>query len=827
MWVYSASSGSLLWSNEQANTLFAMDLAGSQITAAASSCTHCREVIDLQHRVEEMGCSVEIEFSWTAEHISDMHSFPGWPQVSVSDAMCSGSSKFKLCYHPILAPAELFPGDAGKGQTCCLVQLQEGTVPCNETDMQRVVAMYNSCPIFRFLFDQNGKLLKANERAVQHCRELLESSELTIWSLFQLGLYKSEEHRLHEYNLAMDTVFKKRQTFRCQQERVSRKNSGQRKWVELEMWPLTDPITGLPAVQISQMSMTNTKKAEVALLSEKDELKLSKEALEAKLKEQEEKDSLSRRALHMKSPMEKIVDLFDSLMAGGEVPDMETLMSYRFMVATASNLRQPSNLVGELLDDETLETDVGLSILQQLGYRLSNTRQTPSSVQAHDTDFEDGLPLRPSSFTQSSRDFSGALHSLMDIEDISYEDKIKAVAIRNTRRTESEKDSETGSLHLSSNLGIGHRGIDNAAFSELSGPHMVPVLERVLARAQEWDFNVFELEEVSQGNPLSTLAFFLLKQSGLTRAFELDESRLSLWLRAVENSYQENCYHNRIHAADVTQSMFQMLTRGGLHQGLRKVQMLAAILAAVVHDTDHPGQSNDFLIAVADPLAIKYNDNSPLENHHLCASFNLLHRNEYNFLHNMERDTYRTLRTLMIDLVLATDMKRHFDILSQFQVSLSIRKDSSSSPTSSGDVSSGARNLWVRIPDNEMDDAQHTLKLQVALKVADLGHLAAPQGVHREWVERLQEEFFCQGDREAALNLPVSPLMDRHKPGISCAQVGFLEVVAMPLFKSLVTAYSPCMPLLEALERNYMMWARPETVSERPRNNMRKRQNTI
>jgi hypothetical protein len=41
----------------------------------------------------------------------------------------------------------------------------------------------------------------------------------------------AEELRLEEYSQAVDTVFNKRQTFRCQHERMSRKNSGSRKWV--------------------------------------------------------------------------------------------------------------------------------------------------------------------------------------------------------------------------------------------------------------------------------------------------------------------------------------------------------------------------------------------------------------------------------------------------------------------------------------------------------------------------------------------------------------------------------------------------------------------
>lgn len=35
--------------------------------------------------------------------------------------------------------------------------------------------------------------------------------------------------------------------------------------------------------------------------------------------------------------------------------------------------------------------------------------------------------------------------------------------------------------------------------------------------------------------------------------------------------------------------------------------------------------------------------------------------------------------------------------------------------------------------------------MQVALKCADVGHLALPKEQHMYWVDQLQEEFFLQG----------------------------------------------------------------------------------
>ena len=47
-------------------------------------------------------------------------------------------------------------------------------------------------------------------------------------------------------------------------------------------------------------------------------------------------------------------------------------------------------------------------------------------------------------------------------------------------------------------------------------------------------------------------------------------------------------------------------------------------LAAICHDFEHPGLTNDFLVKSHHPLALCYNDRSPLENHHASAAFRVL-----------------------------------------------------------------------------------------------------------------------------------------------------------------------------------------------------------
>lgn len=50
----------------------------------------------------------------------------------------------------------------------------------------------------------------------------------------------------------------------------------------------------------------------------------------------------------------------------------------------------------------------------------------------------------------------------------------------------------------------------------------------------------------------------------------------------------------------------------------------------MVHDFEHKGVNNDFLVRTGDALALLYNDHSPNENHHMAASWG--HLVKHNFL---------------------------------------------------------------------------------------------------------------------------------------------------------------------------------------------------
>lgn len=344
-------------------------------------------------------------------------------------------------------------------------------------------------------------------------------------------------------------------------------------------------------------------------------------------------------------------------------------------------------------------------------------------------------------------------------------------------------------------------------------------MEYQLSTAHSWRFDVFELDAKTNGRPLSALAFYLLSCSGLITSFHLPTTQLVRCLKAIEDGYSDdNPYHNRKHAADVLQSMHLILHQGGLLPGYAdELTLLACYLAAAMHDFQHGGHTNDYLIRIEDTLALTYNDKSPLENHHMASAYTMMQDPSMNFLGSLDREDGVTVRRLLIDLILATDMKQHFSIASQFGYmhratrgsadgsctrtpSQTLPRTSSESTVALG-LGSPASN---KVP---LDDTERLVSLQMALKLSDLGHLSAPLHLHLRWVHALQEEFFRQGDSEKACSILVSPLFDRDKPGVTKSQVGFLEVVVLPCLKQFVDVFEGCEPLLSAARLNHSHWS--------------------
>ncbi|XP_016125772.1 cGMP-inhibited 3',5'-cyclic phosphodiesterase A-like [Sinocyclocheilus grahami] len=338
-------------------------------------------------------------------------------------------------------------------------------------------------------------------------------------------------------------------------------------------------------------------------------------------------------------------------------------------------------------------------------------------------------------------------------------------------------------------------------------PLVMEGLESLMSQINNWNFPIFSLVEKTNGRCgciLSQVSYRLFADTGLFETFRIPVREFMNYFHALENGYRDIPYHNRIHATDVLHAVWYLTTQpvpglptltslsdsdsdGGLALGhtrylmsrtypaeeeghgclsglIPALELMALYVAAAMHDYDHPGRTNAFLVATSAPQAVLYNDRSVLENHHAASAWNLfMSRPEYNFLASLDNMDFKRFRFLVIEAILATDLKKHFDFLAEFNAKVG------------DDGCSGID--WT----NEND---RLLVCQMCIKLADINGPLKSKELHLQWTEGIVNEFYEQGDEESSLGLPISPFMDRSAPQLAKLQESFITHIVGPLCSS-------------------------------------------
>ncbi|XP_059359915.1 cAMP-specific 3',5'-cyclic phosphodiesterase 4D-like isoform X6 [Carassius carassius] len=311
-------------------------------------------------------------------------------------------------------------------------------------------------------------------------------------------------------------------------------------------------------------------------------------------------------------------------------------------------------------------------------------------------------------------------------------------------------------------------------------------LAKELEDVNKWGLNVFKVSEFSGNRPLTVMMYTIFQERDLLKTFKIPLDTFITYLMTLEDHYHADvAYHNNIHAADVTQSTHVLLSTPALEAVFTDLEILAAIFASAIHDVDHPGVSNQFLINTNSELALMYNDSSVLENHHLAVGFKLLQEENCDIFQNLTKKQRQSLRKMVIDIVLATDMSKHMNLLADLKTMVETKK-----VTSSG----------VLLLDNYSDRIQ---VLQNMVHCADLSNPTKPLQLYRQWTDRIMEEFFSQGDRERERGMEISPMCDKHNASVEKSQVGFIDYIVHPLWETWADLVHPdAQDILDTLEDN-------------------------
>ena len=275
-----------------------------------------------------------------------------------------------------------------------------------------------------------------------------------------------------------------------------------------------------------------------------------------------------------------------------------------------------------------------------------------------------------------------------------------------------------------------------------------------------WGYDLWDLAAVTDEKPLAVAVNRIFELKGLFGKLKIDRLRMTGFLKALEAMYlPTNPYHNAVHGADVAHGMFWLLDFSPAQPFVGPLDQLACVIAAAMHDVRHPGVNNSFLARTMHPLALQYNDKAILESMHASEGMKLAFSDEHDIFGELSDSDRKHVRKYIIELILATDMTRHFEIQNQFSTT------------------------FAAPPSGEMKEDDHLTMLRLVMKMADVSNPAKPVKVAVKWTERVIEEFFSQGDQERAAGLEISPFMDRATTDIPKTQVGFISFMVEPMWK--------------------------------------------
>eukprot|EP01038_Epipyxis_sp_PR26KG_P011345 gene11345-15210_t len=392
--------------------------------------------------------------------------------------------------------------------------------------------------------------------------------------------------------------------------------------------------------------------------------------------------------------------------------------------------------------------------------------------------------------TENNREFLKELNLVTPIDPTSAQGVVEAAhAILKNVKNSFNLDDETKSAlsNIAKELSnttrrmsitsVTHSAISMAAQS-LKTPLVDPMIE-LPSDLFEWEFNVLT---ISNGVILCNIIGKLFETLFNFSELNIDPSTMARYIMEVGKHYHDRPFHNLQHATCVTHFTHMLIKAAKAMDQIKTHQVFGIMVSALVHDVDHPGNTNLFEINSGSELALKYNDQSVLENHHCSTAFRIMRKQNTNILAGLSKPLTVEIRRIIIACVMATDMAVHFELIDE--------------------TKKRALNGW-----NFSEAKDQALLGKILLHAADLSNPVRPFHMTRQWAERISVEFNDQVSREQALGMPVLGFMMTPDEKAFCKnETGFASFVVAPMWRSIAMLYPHLNFLVEQLDSNIQVW---------------------
>ncbi|KAJ3209357.1 High affinity cAMP-specific 3',5'-cyclic phosphodiesterase 7A [Entophlyctis luteolus] len=280
---------------------------------------------------------------------------------------------------------------------------------------------------------------------------------------------------------------------------------------------------------------------------------------------------------------------------------------------------------------------------------------------------------------------------------------------------------------------------------DIDGIHLTALFEYLNISYFTWNIDMFHVCKLSEGHPLYFSAIWVIEKTDILSKFNIEPAKFKQWLLRVNI---ELC---------PTTTPFMLLTFCK-HFTSWHSTVIGVPNSRLLKNLQEYWLQSDMTLTIQfvlifnncfteDPMAIMYSDSSVNEFHHSAHMFAKTLMSPFNIFSSFTNEHFEEIRRIIIKLILATDMGKHFEIMSIF---------STKSQTPSF---------------KNFDNQENRLMLlEIALKCADLNNPSRNHEISVQWSYCIMEEFYRQGDRERELGMPISNFMDRYNPNVAKCQ---------------------------------------------------------
>jgi len=317
---------------------------------------------------------------------------------------------------------------------------------------------------------------------------------------------------------------------------------------------------------------------------------------------------------------------------------------------------------------------------------------------------------------------------------------------------------------------------------------------------ESWNLHILEFSREDQNSVVLYMLFDSTMGRLSVRSY-IDDKTFCSFRDSVAAGYMDAPYHNFPHACDVLYTVYRFLRETRCEEWMPDLEVFAILMAALCHDIGHQGKTNPFLVETGHPLALCYNDKSPLENMHASKMFEILGNDETNVLKNLTKDDYKKARKAAVAAILHTDNCHHFEMVKTVKGIYELNIGTCEKQAADLD----SVNLDAAYIEEVMEP-HLTTWLQLFLHLADVSNPLKPWRVCHSWAWRVLDEFFAQGDEEKRLGLPVGMLNDREKINRPHSQHGFIKFLVAPFATISVRLFPVLHPLTTNMANNFQQW---------------------